>query len=114
MRPSRLIVGEVRQEECLDLLIALNSACVRHVLCPSPQCPQGSRKAVVAEGHHVAEADRVGGEDGRITLRGGENLGTMTQSSSDPPPVERRPGQARAGACRGCGCIQLVTCGEPF
>lgn len=25
MRPSRLIIGEVRQEECLDLLIALNS-----------------------------------------------------------------------------------------
>jgi pilus assembly protein CpaF len=25
MRPQRLIVGEVRQEECLDLLIALNS-----------------------------------------------------------------------------------------
>jgi pilus assembly protein CpaF len=25
MRPSRIIVGEVRQEECLDLLIALNS-----------------------------------------------------------------------------------------
>ncbi|MGB8651391.1 MAG: ATPase, T2SS/T4P/T4SS family [Mycobacteriales bacterium] len=25
MRPDRLIVGEVRQEECLDLLIALNS-----------------------------------------------------------------------------------------
>jgi pilus assembly protein CpaF len=25
MRPERLIVGEVRQEECLDLLIALNS-----------------------------------------------------------------------------------------
>jgi pilus assembly protein CpaF len=25
MRPSRLIVGEVRHEECLDLLIALNS-----------------------------------------------------------------------------------------
>jgi pilus assembly protein CpaF len=25
MRPSRLVVGEVRQEECLDLLIALNS-----------------------------------------------------------------------------------------
>jgi pilus assembly protein CpaF len=25
MRPSRLLVGEVRQEECLDLLIALNS-----------------------------------------------------------------------------------------
>jgi pilus assembly protein CpaF len=25
MRPSRVVVGEVRQEECLDLLIALNS-----------------------------------------------------------------------------------------
>ena len=25
MRPSRLIVGEVRQDECLDLLISLNS-----------------------------------------------------------------------------------------
>jgi Flp pilus assembly CpaF family ATPase len=25
MRPNRIIVGEVRQEECLDLLIALNS-----------------------------------------------------------------------------------------
>jgi pilus assembly protein CpaF len=25
MRPSRIIVGEVRQEECLDLLISLNS-----------------------------------------------------------------------------------------
>jgi hypothetical protein len=25
MRPSRLVVGEVRAEECLDLLLALNS-----------------------------------------------------------------------------------------
>jgi pilus assembly protein CpaF len=25
MRPNRLLVGEVRQEECLDLLVALNS-----------------------------------------------------------------------------------------
>ena len=28
MRPSRIVVGEVRQEECLDLLIALNSRSV--------------------------------------------------------------------------------------
>jgi pilus assembly protein CpaF len=25
MRPSRLVVGEVRQEECLDLLVAMNA-----------------------------------------------------------------------------------------
>jgi pilus assembly protein CpaF len=25
MRPSRIVVGEVRQEECLNLLFALNS-----------------------------------------------------------------------------------------
>nr|WP_280139616.1 ATPase, T2SS/T4P/T4SS family [Nocardioides lianchengensis] len=25
MRPSRIVVGEVRAEECLDLLLALNS-----------------------------------------------------------------------------------------
>ena len=25
MRPDRIVVGEVRQEECLDLLLALNS-----------------------------------------------------------------------------------------
>jgi pilus assembly protein CpaF len=34
MRPNRIIVGEVRQEECLDLLIALNSGlpgmCILH------------------------------------------------------------------------------------
>jgi pilus assembly protein CpaF len=29
MRPSRIIVGEVRQEECLDLLIALNSGLLK-------------------------------------------------------------------------------------
>jgi pilus assembly protein CpaF len=27
MRPSRIIVGEVRAEECLDLLLALNYDC---------------------------------------------------------------------------------------
>jgi Flp pilus assembly CpaF family ATPase len=25
MRPQRIVVGEVRQQECLDLLLALNS-----------------------------------------------------------------------------------------
>ena len=29
MRPSRIIVGEVRAEECLDLLLALNAGLPR-------------------------------------------------------------------------------------
>jgi pilus assembly protein CpaF len=29
MRPQRIVVGEVRQQECLDLLIALNSGDAR-------------------------------------------------------------------------------------
>jgi pilus assembly protein CpaF len=33
MRPSRIIVGEIRQEECLDLLIALNSGLPRMSSC---------------------------------------------------------------------------------
>ncbi len=39
MRPSRLVVGEVRQEECLDLLIALNSGLPGYV---KAQCRSGS------------------------------------------------------------------------
>ncbi len=37
MRPSRIIVGEVRLEEALDLLIALNSglAAMREITCPA-------------------------------------------------------------------------------
>ena len=30
MRPSRIIVGEVRAEECLDLLLALNAGLPTH------------------------------------------------------------------------------------
>jgi len=30
MRPSRIVVGEVRAEECLDLLLALNAGLPTH------------------------------------------------------------------------------------
>src|SRR5438309_12097997 len=43
MRPSRIIVGEVRAEECLDLLLALNAGvpgmCTLH--------PNSAREALV-------------------------------------------------------------------
>ena len=37
MRPSRIIVGEVRAEECLDLLLALNAGLPRR-----PPASQGN------------------------------------------------------------------------
>ena len=43
MRPSRIIVGEVRQAESLDLLIALNSGLPGHVHDPRQQRPRGGR-----------------------------------------------------------------------
>jgi energy-coupling factor transporter ATP-binding protein EcfA2 len=46
MRPSRIIVGEVRQEESLDLLIALNSGLPKHL------------RDLVAAGHPRRTASR--------------------------------------------------------
>ena len=37
MRPSRIIVGEVRSEECLDLLLAFTPAC-RACVALGPPC----------------------------------------------------------------------------
>ena len=53
MRPSRIIVGEVRQAESLDLLIALNSGLPGHVHDPRQQRPRGRDEDV-----HAAAAGR--------------------------------------------------------
>ena len=54
MRPDRIIiVGEVRQEECLDLLISLNSRLAGHVLDPRQFGARGDPEAV-----HAAAAGR--------------------------------------------------------
>ena len=53
MRPSRIIVGEVRQEECLDLLIALNCGLPGHVHHPRQLRPRGRHQDV-----HAAAAGR--------------------------------------------------------
>jgi Flp pilus assembly CpaF family ATPase len=55
LRPSRIVVGEVRQEECLDLLIALNSAFPGCAAC-MPQCSRG-------RGEDVHPAAAGGGEE---------------------------------------------------
>jgi pilus assembly protein CpaF len=54
MRPSRIVVGEVRQEECLDLLIALNSG-----LPELPDCGRGSSEGAVERLLHY-EQKRAG------------------------------------------------------
>ena len=48
MRPDRIIVGEVRQEECLDLLIALNSGLPGMCSHPRQLGARGHRQAVHA------------------------------------------------------------------
>ena len=53
MRPSRIIVGEVRQAECLDLLIALNTGLPGHVHHARQQRPRGAHQDV-----HAAAAGR--------------------------------------------------------
>src|SRR3712207_9482639 len=93
MRPSRIVVGEVRQEECLDLLIALNSGlpgmCTLHA--------NSAREAVV--------------KMCTLPLLAGENIGTAfvvpTVASSvdlvvhvgtDPSGHRRERGVVGAGA----------------
>ena len=44
MRPSRIIVGEVRQAESLDLLIALNSGLPGMCTIHANSCPGGGRR----------------------------------------------------------------------
>ena len=53
MRPDRIIVGEVRQEECLDLLIALNSGLPGMCSIHANSRARGDRQAV-----HAAAAGR--------------------------------------------------------
>ena len=53
MRPSRIIVGEVRAEECLDLLLALNAGLPGHVHAPRQQRARGAGQDV-----HAAAARR--------------------------------------------------------
>jgi pilus assembly protein CpaF len=52
MRPNRLVVGEVRQEECLDLLVALNSGVPR--LCDRLFTCRATCRARVVAGSAVA------------------------------------------------------------
>ncbi len=87
MRPSRLIVGEVRQAECLDLLIALNSGlpgmCTLHAnsarealvkMCTLPLLAGENVSAAVRRPHR----GRVGGSGG-ASRRGAERTASRAR-----------------------------------
>ena len=92
MRPSRIVVGEVRQEECLDLLIALNSGlpgmCTLHA--------NSAREAVV--------------KMCTLPLLAGENIGTAFVVPT--VAVQRRPRRARRHRRRPgtAGCARSSRC----
>ena len=73
MRPSRIIVGEVRQEESLDLLIALNSGVPGHVHHPRQLRPRGGHQDV-----HPAAAGR---RERRQPVRRADGRGVASTSS---------------------------------
>jgi len=60
MRPNRLVVGEVRQEECLDLLIALNSGVPENV---KGQCNTEPHATPTSNHHAQRRADRGAGRN---------------------------------------------------
>jgi type IV secretory pathway ATPase VirB11/archaellum biosynthesis ATPase len=64
MRPSRLVVGEVRAEECLDLLLALNAGLPGMPSLARQLGPGGAGQAV-----HAAAAGR---REHRLPLRGAD------------------------------------------
>ena len=80
MRPSRIIVGEVRQAESLDLLIALNSRRSRDVHHPRQLRPRG--------GHQDVHAAAAGRRERRLAVRRPDGRGV------DRPRRPRRPSTA--------------------
>jgi hypothetical protein len=86
MRPERIIVGEVRQEECLDLLIALNSGVlVMHMprLVESDRLAKGKSFALE---HPCLTGAAAKPSDSRLRgkprgNRGFESLGTAHRST---------------------------------
>ena len=79
MRPSRVIVGEVRAEECLDLLLALNAGLARDVHDPRQQRPRGAGEVL-----HPAAARR---REHLRAVRGADRRG---QRRPRGPPRHRR------------------------
>jgi pilus assembly protein CpaF len=94
MRPDRIIVGEVRQEECLDLLIALNSGLA------------GIRRVIYTRGGDIGNSaatarDQACGRQKhpRRCARGG--AGPRRHLRTDLPGSDRRGARCRAAGRSG-------------
>ena len=92
MRPSRIIVGEVRAEECLDLLLALNAGLPGHVHDPRQQRPRGAGEDV-----HAAAA---GGREHLGAVRGADGRGVgRPRRAPRHRRARRTPGQRDRRRC---------------
>ncbi len=117
MRPSRVIVGEVRAEECLDLLLALNAGLPGDVHDPRQQRARGAGEVL-----HAAAAGRrehlgaVRGADRRGQRRPGRPPRASTSTAY--------AGSTRSSACRAgsrttssrpsrSSCGTAPSCGAP-
>ena len=92
MRPSRIVVGEVRQEECLDLLIALNSGLPGMCTLGRTREPR-RRRAAPLPGARGARGDRRGSiRPVALTCRSGLSHAAHGRRSTSrrPDPRYRR------------------------
>ena len=80
MRPHRLVVGEVRQAEALDLLVALNSG----------MPGMTSVHANCGRGRYLSESGHVRKHGRRVAARGLQSVltGTCPDSSDFTAPVD--------------------------
>ena len=101
MRPSRIIVGEVRQAESLDLLIALNSGLPGYVkaqcrygdktrrhLLPDQSGSHGCRARCLATARGLRDPGQAPRVAGRGHVRGQRHIGILREG---PPRVRRPP-----------------------
>ena len=98
MRPSRMIVGEVRQEECLDLLIALNSGLPGMCTLHANSRPRGGGEDVHAAAAGRRERQRRRSWCRRSRLRRPGRAARHRSRRPPPGPRDRRaagPGRGR-------------------
>lgn len=126
MRPTRIIVGEVREAEALDMLIALNSgfACIvkvqrkggtydsRGYLLPDQSGQVGRRARRGTSGEGLQGAGGSAGFRSRACVRRRRRVGLQREAPAAVPRDAGCPrgGRVRGGAVLAHGPVASVTC----